>query len=79
MASAAIAKGFRTLLYICDPEDILSSEEQAESINHANDQLKQHIQRRQEAAHHPDTEENTSLQEINANVERINTEHGLTR
>jgi hypothetical protein len=29
MAWAAIAKGFRILLYIYDPDDILSPEEQA--------------------------------------------------
>jgi hypothetical protein len=40
MAWAAIALGFRTQLYIYIPDDIVSPEEQAEAIDHANDLIK---------------------------------------
>lgn len=77
MAWAAIAKGFKSKLFIYDPEDMLSSGEQQVAIREANRILKERTERKQAAAHVPGTDEHKIFQEFNANITRQNKELGL--
>jgi len=75
---AAIAKGFKSQLHIYTPDDILSPEDQCEVIQQANEILKEHTQRWQDAAHHPGTDEFRILQDTNANIELCNMNENCT-
>jgi len=78
MVWAAIAKGFKSRLHIYEPDDILSPEDQHAVIQQGNVILKQRTRRRQEAAHHPGTEEFRILQDTNANIELCNINENRT-
>jgi len=78
MVWAAIAKGFKSQLHIYESDDILSPEGQHEVIQQANEILNERTRRRQEAAHHPGTEEFRILQDTNANIELCNINENRT-
>jgi hypothetical protein len=78
MVWAAIAKGFRSQLYIYDPDDILSPEEQRLVIDEANKILKDRTARRAAAALEEGTEEYDILEAANESVRVANEEEGRT-
>jgi hypothetical protein len=78
MVWAAIAKGFKTQLYIYDPDDILSPEEQRLVIAEANQLLKDRTARRAAAALQEGTEEHAILDAANEKVRVANEEEGRT-
>jgi hypothetical protein len=78
MVWAAIAKGFKTQLFIWDPDNILSPEEQHLVIDEANKILQDRATRRAAAALQEGTEEHDILEAANESVRVANEEEGRT-
>jgi len=75
---AAIAKAVKSCLHIDEHDDTLSPEDQGEVIQQVNEILKERTQWRQEAAHHPGTEDIHILQHTNANIQLHNINENCT-